>query len=114
MKDKNDFYNSVHIWLAPTMLEGLHMPPAEAMLTECFVIGTNHELSGMADYLVNEETGSVAKNFVCDMIEKTDHYICKPELRKTIGENGRKKILELGDRKANMNKLIELIRSIKE
>lgn len=112
-KDKNDFYNSVHIWLAPTMLEGLHMPPAEAMLTECFVIGNNSELSGMADYLIDKETGAVSKNFVCDMIEKVNEYICHPDKRKIMGENGRKKIIEIGNRKQNMEKLVELIKELK-
>jgi glycosyltransferase involved in cell wall biosynthesis len=113
MKEKNEIYNSVSIWLAPTMLEGLHMPPAEAMLTECFVIGTNTEMSGMKDYLINEETGCVSKNFVCDMLEKVEHYYCHAELRKEIGVKARNKILDIGDRQKNMNELVQLIERLK-
>jgi glycosyltransferase involved in cell wall biosynthesis len=43
---KNEFYNNIDIWMAPTMSEGLHLPPAEAMLTECPVVSTDAELSG--------------------------------------------------------------------
>ena len=34
-----DFYNEVDIWLAPSESEGLHIPPQEAMLCGCVVIG---------------------------------------------------------------------------
>lgn len=111
--EKNDIYNSVHIWLATTMLEGLHIAPAEYMLTEGFVIGTETEMSGMQDYLIHEETGCIAKDFVCDVVEKFEYYYCRPELRKEMGINARNKILEIGDRKKNMEILIKLIEELK-
>ena len=39
------------------MSEGLHLPPAEAMMTECAVVGTEAELSGIQDYIIPDETG---------------------------------------------------------
>ena len=53
IEEKNKFYNLCDIWLAPTNNEGLHMCPAEAMLTECVVVGTDSPMSGMRDYLYN-------------------------------------------------------------
>jgi len=113
MAEKNDIYNSIHIWLAPTMLEGLHMPPAEYMLTEGVVLGTEAELSGMKDYLIYHETGCVSKDFVCDFLEKLELVYCSAEQRKQIGINARNKILEIGDRKKNMEILVKLIEGLK-
>jgi hypothetical protein len=112
ISEKNDIYNSVHIWLAPTKLEGLHIAPAEYMLTEGFVIGTDAELSGMQDYLIDGETGCVTKNFVCDLVEKIEEYYCNAPLRKELGVKARNKILELGDRKQNMEILVKLIEGL--
>lgn len=105
---KNIFFNGVDIWLAPTELEGLHMPPAEAMLTECPVIGTNAELSGMEDYLINQETGFVADNTLESFIACTEALVKNKRLRQQLGKAARQKILSLGDRKQNMQKMVEL------
>jgi len=75
MMAKNKFYNMVDIWLAPTMSEGLHLPPAEAMLTECPVVSTSARLSGTQDYNINGETGLVSKNNFKDFVKSIDHLI---------------------------------------
>jgi hypothetical protein len=111
MKLKNEIYNTVHIWLAPTMLEGLHMPPAEAMLTECFIVGTNTKLSGMEDYLENNMTGAISDDNLSSFINTVDYYIENSDVRNIIGKQARNKILELGDRKENMKKLVSLLHS---
>ena len=108
---KNNFYNQVHIWLAPTMSEGLHLPPAEAMLTECPVVGTNAELSGMQDYLTHMKTGIVSQNNLKSFTESID-FLITSNLRDELGKNARKKILELGDRKENMIKMIKLFEEL--
>jgi glycosyltransferase involved in cell wall biosynthesis len=110
---KNEIYNNIDIWLAPTMSEGLHLPPAEAMLTECSVIATKAELSGVQDYIIPGETGLLSKNDLRSFISDTDHLYNHPSCRKRVGTNGRQKILELGDRKQNMQKLIDLIGNLK-
>ncbi|MGD2072089.1 MAG: glycosyltransferase family 4 protein [Candidatus Thorarchaeota archaeon] len=114
MKEKSKFYNSIDIWLAPTMSEGLHMPPAEVMLVECPVVGTNAELSGMQDYLIHGETGYVSQNNLKDFIKYIEKLIENPFLREDFGRRGRKRILEIGDRKKNMQKLVDLFTYLKE
>lgn len=106
---KNFFYNKVDIWLAPTQSEGLHMPAAEAMLTECPVVGTEAPLSGMEDYLEHEITGLVSKNNIDSFIKSTEQLIKHKILRRNLGVAGRERVLELGDRKANMQKLVKVL-----
>ena len=106
-EDKQYFYNMIDIFLAPTKQEGLHMPPAESMLTECAVVGTNAELSGMQDYLIHEKTGLVSQNNLDDFIKETLRFVDDSNFRKKLGIHGRMKILELGDRETNMKKMVE-------
>lgn len=112
-KEKNDFYNRVHIWLAPTMSEGLHLTPAEAMLAECPVVGTNAELSGMQDYLFDGKTGMVSKDNFESFIYEIETLYLDRDLRVELGKNARKQILELGDRVTNMKKFINLMERLK-
>lgn len=111
-KQKNEFYNMVDIWMAPTMLEGLHLPPAEAMLTECTIISTNAELSGTQDYITNGITGLVSDNNIDSFISNVKWLVVNPKIRKELGKNGRQRILEIGDRKHNMQKMIDLFTGI--
>jgi glycosyltransferase involved in cell wall biosynthesis len=106
--EKNNFYNGVDIWMAPTMSEGLHLPPAEAMLTECPVVTTNAELSGTQDYTNDYDTGIVSLNNLNSFIECVNLLIGNKKLRKKLGVNGRNKILEIGDRKKNMQIMVDL------
>lgn len=108
IKEKNDFYNNVDIWMAPTMSEGLHLPPAEAMLSECAVVGTEAELSGVQDYIVPDETGLLSKNDIRSFIADVEHLYKHSGCRKRLGEAGREKILEIGNRKKNMQIMIDL------
>lgn len=111
-QQKNALYNAVDIWLAPTTQEGLHMPPAEAMLTECPVVGTNAPLSGMKDYLIHEKTGLVSKNNFEDFLNKTIHLVINKHLRESYGKNARQKILEIGDRAKNMRNMVEVFEKL--
>lgn len=106
---KNSLYNSIDIWIAPTELEGLHIPPAEAMLTECAVVGTNTEMSGMEDYLINGGTGIVTNNDINSFYNGVKELVRNKELRLQLGKNGRRKILSLGDRKENMKRMVEIL-----
>lgn len=107
---KNFFYNQCNVWLAPTQSEGLHMPAAEAMLTECPVVGTNTPLSGMEDYLRHEITGLVSKNNIESFIKSTERLIKHKILRRKLGVAGRIRILEMGDRKQNMERLVRILK----
>lgn len=107
---KNFFYNKIYIWLAPTQSEGLHMPAAEAMLTGCPVVGTEAPLSGMEDYLEHNITGLVSKNNIESFIKNAEQLIKHKILRRKLGVAGRDRILELGDRKSNMRKLVGVLK----
>jgi len=109
---KNKIYNLCDIWVAPTELEGLHIPPAEAMLTECPVVGTDAQLNGMEDYLINGKTGIVSANNISAFTEAIETLLLDKELRLKLGENARKKILELGSRKENMTSMVEFFECI--
>ena len=113
-KQKNLIYNNCDIWLAPTNSEGLHLTPAEAMLTECVVLGTNAELSGMQDYLINDETGYISDDSINSFYNYAK-FLCLMDKNKrnTIGTNGKMKILSLGDRVTNMQKLIKVLQGEK-
>lgn len=108
-EDKQYFYNMVDIFLAPTKQEGLHIPPAEAMLTECSVVGTNAELSGMQDYLIHEQTGLVSDNNFQSFSINVERLVINKNLRRKLGISGRLKILDIGDRETNMKKMVEFL-----
>jgi len=114
MEQKQWMYNYIDIWLAPAMQEGLHMPPAEAMMTECPVVATNAPMSGTQDYMVHGSTGLVSFNNLTTFIVCVETLV-KDEFktRETMGFNARKKIEELGSREYNMQKLIDYIKEIK-
>jgi glycosyltransferase involved in cell wall biosynthesis len=114
IEEKNELYNKVDIWLAPSLLEGLHMPPAEAMITECPVIGTNAEMSGTIDYLEHMNTGIVTNNDIQSFIQGTKELVDNPKLRKKLGKNARLKILEIGNRRSNMEILVDLLEKYKK
>jgi glycosyltransferase involved in cell wall biosynthesis len=109
---KNEFYNNVNIWMAPSMSEGLHLPPAEAMMTECPVVATDAELSGTQDYMVHGSTGLVAHNNLPAFINAVDVLIKDKKLRREMGINASQKITTLGGRQKNMQKMISLFEII--
>ena len=113
MEEKNEFYNHINIWLAPTALEGLHMPPAEAMLTGCPVIGTNSKMNGMQEYLIHMKTGIVTENKLSDFIEKTKGLMDNRELQIELGKNAREEILKIGSRRENMEQMIKFLKELK-
>lgn len=113
IEKKNALYNMVDIWLAPSMLEGLHMPPAEAMITECPVVGTNAEMSGTMDYLEDGVTGIVTQNDVFSFIKGVEKLVLDKKLRRQLGRNARVKILGIGNRVNNMEILIDLFTQLK-
>jgi len=109
---KNYFYNNVDIWLSPATQEGLHMPPAEAMMTECPVVGTDVDMSGTEDYLLHNHNGLIAKNNFQSFSTNVETLIINENLRLKFGQNARNTIISLGDRKHNMKKLIDYFMGI--
>ena len=86
------------------------MPPAEAMLTECPVIGTNAELSGMSDYLIDSVTGFESENNFADFFRKIQSMIIQKDYSLEKGKTGRGEILRLGNRETNMQKMVEVLK----
>lgn len=109
IKQKNELFNTVDIWLSPSCLDGLHIAPAEAMLTECCVCGNNSDQSGTEDYLINNVTGLVSENNIQDFKKCVEKLITNKELRTNLGKKGREKILSLGSREDNMKKMISVL-----
>lgn len=107
--EKKLFYNQIDIWLAPTKQEGLHICPQEAMLCGCLVIGTSAPMSGMQDYLINNVTGLVSGNEFDSFCNLTEYAIVDKEMRLNLSRKGMEKIIEIGDRKTNMKKMIEIV-----
>jgi glycosyltransferase involved in cell wall biosynthesis len=110
MSKKNELYNRCDVWLAPSELEGLHIAPAEAMLTECPVVSTSAEMSGTQDYLFHKYNGYVSDNNFNDFSRCVELLVIKQSLRIEMGKKARQKVLELGDRESNMKKLVDILR----
>ena len=106
---KNDFYNRCDIWLAPTHNEGLHMPPAEAMMTECPVVGTDAEMSGMEDYLIDGITGLIAKNNLDQFSRVVSHLVTNGYLRTVLGAQAKLQISSIGNRSLNMKIMVDFL-----
>ena len=113
MKEKNEFYNNVDIWMAPTMSEGLHLPPAEAALTECPVVGTKTELAGIQDYIIPNVSGLLSKNDLRSFMRDVERMYINRDYRAKFGKEARKQVFAIGNRRKNMKKLVELIGSLK-
>ena len=109
MEEKLKFYNMIDIWLAPASQEGLHIPPAEAMMTECPVIATNAEMSGTQDYMIHGVNGYVADNRLGSFIDYAERLFKDDYRRKEMGKNARQTIIKLGNRKENMRKFANLV-----
>jgi len=109
IKTKNKPYNMIDVWLAPSELEGLHIAPAEAMLTQCAVVSTNAELAGTCDYLTNDFNGFSSENNFESFLACVEILIKHKNIRKEFGINARQTILLMGDRKTNMKKFVEYL-----
>ena len=109
---KQYMYNQIDIWLSPAIQEGLHMPPAEAMLTGCPVVGVDVELSGTHDYLINGITGIVSENNLDSFMKNVEKLYLNHELRKDMGTRARHIVEEIGSREENMQKMIDYFMGI--
>ncbi len=104
------FYNDIDFWLAPSRTEGLHIPPQEAMLCGCVVIGAVGELNGMNDYIEDGVTGFLVKHpdeaigILVRFAEDEDGF---REKVVEVSNAGTKKIKSFGDRGFNMNLMVE-------
>jgi glycosyltransferase involved in cell wall biosynthesis len=112
MDAKQYFYNSIDVWLSPAIQEGLHMPPAEAMMAGCPVVGVDAPLSGTHDYLIDGITGIVSENKFESFVKNLERIYLEKELRLDMGKRARVKIEEIGNRKKNMKQLVKYIKGL--
>jgi len=109
---KQYFYNNVNVWLSPAIQEGLHMPPAEAMMAGCPVVGVDAPLSGTHDYLLDGLTGLVSENNLDSFKECVEKLYLDKELREEMGKRARLKIEEIGDRRKNMKQMVKYFKGL--
>lgn len=112
MKEKNDFYNYVDLWMASTMSEGLHLPPAEAGITGCPTVGTSAPLSGLQDYLIHQKTGYVTNNKLESFTDGVKIMLTNTGQRRKYGQNMIMRLYEIGSREKNMQKFVDLFRKL--
>lgn len=109
-----EWYNGLKVWFAPTELEGLHNPPMEASLCGCALVCTDHQMSGMSDYAIHQETAMVypagdletAKRYVRVLMENEDE---RRRLNKNMVDLLKTKI---GDRETNMRRFVDLLQEV--
>jgi len=109
IEDKNAIYNRCHIWLFPSILEGLSIVCQEALLAECCLIATNAEMSGTQDFLINNSTGLVSDTNINSFTDELQRAIIYQDLREKYGKNGRDLVVKLGDRESNMKQLVSVL-----
>jgi len=110
-KELTNFYNNVKVWMAPTELEGLHNPPMEASLCGCGLVATDHTRSGMSDYAIHTETALVYPAGHLDVAEGFVRLLMREDdLREKLNNNMVELLREkIGNRKDNMNKMLDII-----
>lgn len=109
-------YNDVDFWIAPTRMEGLHIPPQEAMLCGCVVIGAVGELNGMNDYISHGATGHLV-NHPDEAVGILAKFVEDVEFKKRaagMSKAGMLRIRSFGDRKHNMGLMVEHFKKVIE
>ncbi len=105
------FYNKIKVWMAPTELEGLHNPPMEASLCGCGLVATDHERSGMSDYVTDCETALVYPAGDLKKAEERVKILMNNDPYRRWMNVNMLQVLErrIGNRKDNMKKMLEII-----
>lgn len=101
-QEMKDYYNSCNIWLSATTLEGYHQAAAEACLCGCLLIALNSPHNGMSDYATNSTAMLFSNKEEGVEYIKNPDYSRIPAMIEHIKSN-------IGDRKTNMKKFLEII-----
>ena len=110
IEQKRDFFNSVDVWLAPTCNEGLHLPPAEAASTGCCSVITNNIRNGMITDYLDEKSSIISNDDLQSFMSTVYKVVSMPESTiLELGKNAKKNVEEIGNRKTNMTKLVEIL-----
>lgn len=90
----HDIWNITDIAVMPsTEKESFGLVAAEAMLAEKAVIGANH--GGLKEIIISSKTGILVEpNNTNELSKAIIELVNNPELRKQLGQNGKKRILK--------------------
>ena len=103
-------YNQCDIWLFSSENEGLHIPPMEAGLCNCALVGP--DIGGVQDYAINGETALLGDKNRC--VKNILKLIDDESLRKELSKNLRDHLLEhIGSREDNMKQMVKILSGLK-
>jgi len=104
---KRTMMQAVDIWLAPTISEGLHLPPMEAGLCGCALIANQHPRGGMEDYANKETAVLFPKDNMDAAILGLQQLAKNFKRRQQLAVRLREQIVkEIGTPTENMEKLV--------
>ena len=99
-------YATIDIFCLPSYREGFPQSPLEAQAMEMPVVSTN--IMGVRESVVNNQTGFLVEPRSSKaLIEPLKKLVSDAELRKQMGQNGRKRIEQMFDSKNVIQAIIE-------
>jgi hypothetical protein len=109
LKKLNIFFNSIKVWIATTELEGFHNPPTETSLAGAGLVATDHSMSGMSDYAIDEETALIYNSGDLNQAsENAKRLMTDNNLRLRLNNNMIDLLKsKIGSREDNMKKMVE-------
>lgn len=106
-----EFYQSIDIFAAPSHRESFGVAALEA--SSCGIPVVAARVGGLRDTIINEQTGLTFLPGELDKLREAIERLAKDEkLRKTLGENGRKKVQAEFEWKDNVAQMKQLYASI--
>ncbi len=103
-------YSRCHAWIAMSEQEGLHIPPMEAMSCGCVLVCT--DIGGMKDYAIDQKTALTVT--VGDVEGAARHLLAlhdDPALYRQLQTNSLAHIRDMGSRRENVVKMIDLFKA---
>jgi len=101
-------YNGCKYWFSPSVMEGFHNPPFEAMACGAIPIVTKYQMGGTADYVIDGWNG-VRYDSVFAAAKEIDRLEGMEFLRNLYLTNAKNRVTEIGTRAQAMKTLIETI-----
>ncbi len=83
---RDEFYDKIDIFVHTSLIEGFGLPPLEAMARGCVVLLTNS--GGPEEYVTSENSIIIDKHDPQVLVSKLCEISKKPELLRTISQNG--------------------------
>lgn len=104
-KQHRNFYSGCDIWLFTSKNEGLHIPPMEAGLCGCSIVGP--DIGGVRDYAIHEKTALLGN----DLVGNVKRLIENAKLRRRLSAELRSLLLnKIGPRTKNMKRMAKILR----